>query len=289
MTLPMCLCLGLSGMIGVGVDIGGFNLAPTAELFVWWLQCGVFLPFCRVHSSIQLPDQEPWSFGERAEVYARDAITLRYRLLPYLYTWLRYACCEGVPLLRPLWMDPDFAADTECFDPRWEETQAMIGPHLLLAPIVDEGAQQRQVYLPRAASGTAANLWVDFYTREVHEGGSVVTVDAPMALSDEAAAACEGKPSRGAPLFVRAGAVVPMKRNVGRSTADYPLTPGNLAEELEFVHFKACVEEGEEDLGCGMLYVDDGISMSFMKDGRYGLYKINARGIHQLVEGKVEW
>jgi alpha-glucosidase len=90
-SLPTLMGLGLSGFPFVGSDIGGFEQAPSAELFTRWLQTGAFYPFMRTHTSIGTPDQEPWSYGARYEAINRRAIELRYELLPHVYQVMREA------------------------------------------------------------------------------------------------------------------------------------------------------------------------------------------------------
>src|SRR5438874_319607 len=100
--------MGLSGMPFVGVDIGGFAEAPTAELYTRWLQLGVFYPFMRTHTTFGTPDQDPWSYGAEHEALNRRAIELRYELLPHIYNVMHEASVTGLPALRPLLLEfPD--------------------------------------------------------------------------------------------------------------------------------------------------------------------------------------
>jgi len=82
----MVSSLGLTGLQFVGYDVGGYTGNPSAELYVRWLSIGVFTPLFRAHSSIASRSAEPWTFGEDAEKLARKWISLRYVLLPYIYT-----------------------------------------------------------------------------------------------------------------------------------------------------------------------------------------------------------
>ena len=89
---------GISGQAFVGADIGGFQGNANAELFLRWMQYGVLTPFCRNHSEIGNVDQYAWAWGDVIEGYIRSAITLRYRLLPYLYACA--SCRRRRPGLR---------------------------------------------------------------------------------------------------------------------------------------------------------------------------------------------
>ena len=92
----------LSGMGFTGSDIGGFAEQPNGELFVRWIQLGVFHPFCRTHSSGDHGEQEPWTFGDEITGIVKKYIELRYQLLPYLYTTFWQYASSGTPMLRPL-------------------------------------------------------------------------------------------------------------------------------------------------------------------------------------------
>ena len=90
----------MSGFSFVGSDIGGFAEQPDGELFARWIQLGIFHPFCRVHSSGDHGDQEPWSFGDEITDLVRKFIELRYQLLPYLYTMFHKYTTRGIPMLK---------------------------------------------------------------------------------------------------------------------------------------------------------------------------------------------
>ena len=178
-----CQRLSLSGYSFVGTDIGGFSGRSDGELFVRWLQMGVFHPFCRVHSSGDENEQEPWSFGDPYTAVAKKFIELRYRILPYLYSVFEEHIREGKPMLRSLvYLDQ---SDTECHG-RMEEFA--LGADLLTCPISDEGIEGRWLYLPK---GT----WYDFWNGEKQVGGEEIWRDVPL---DEV------------PLYVRGGSILPL-------------------------------------------------------------------------------
>ena len=85
LSMPMAGGLGLSGQPFVGADIGGFQGDSNPELFARWMQAGTLTPFCRNHSETGSIDQYPWSFGPEVLDIAREAVRLRYRLIPYLH------------------------------------------------------------------------------------------------------------------------------------------------------------------------------------------------------------
>jgi hypothetical protein len=127
---------------------------------------------------------EPWARGTEAENIAVEFIKFRYRLLPYLYSLAWENHKTGMPLTRPLFFhdqsDPDLNGISDAF---------LLGPDILVAPVTEEGARQREVYLPRGR-------WVDFWTDSLHSGPESIVVDAPLERI---------------PVFVRAGAVLPMQ------------------------------------------------------------------------------
>ena len=184
-SLPMLMNLGLSGMPFVGVDIGGFGGDADGELLARWTQAGAFYPFCRNHSAIGTRAQEPWAFGPEVEAICRHYIELRYQLLPYFYQLFRQAAETGAPVMRPLvWHYPQDPVTFNLND------QFMVGPDLLVAPVVAPGVHARSVYLPEGAW----YRWGPGHTTPLHGPGHLVA-SAPL---DEL------------PLYVRGGAILPM-------------------------------------------------------------------------------
>ena len=178
--------MSLSGLYNVGHDVGGFSGdKPDAELFVRWVQNGVMHPRFTIHSwNDDHTVNEPWMYPAVTPAI-RDAIVLRYRLLPYFYNLLWQACENDEPMLRPTFLDHENDAATFA-----ETDDFMLGKDLLVASVVEQGQRLRDVYLPANESG-----WYDFYTGQWFSGGQTITVDAPLERL---------------PLMVRAGAMLPI-------------------------------------------------------------------------------
>ena len=179
-----------------GTDVGGFfhPIPETGELYARWFQLGAFSPIFRSHGWVWR-EHVPWAHGPEVEAICRRYAELRYRLLPYTYTLAWQAHTLGLPLMRPLVLNyPD--------DPRvWAlGHQFLWGDDLLVAPVTREGATAWPVYLP-------AGGWYDFWTGARHEGPGGITVEAPLDRL---------------PLFVRAGAIVPLGPVV-QHTGERPL------------------------------------------------------------------
>lgn len=226
--IPMLLSLGLSGVPFVGADVGGFAGRPTPELLVRWYQVAAFTPLCRNHACLGSYDHEPWFHGGFVKEAVRRVLELRYRLLPYIYSLFREHSEKGYPVMRPLLFE--FPDDEETYA---IDDEFMLGPLLLVAPILKEGARSREVYLPRGR-------WYDFWTDRVYEGPARVVAEAPLDR---------------VPLFVREGAALPMwppMSYVGEREPD-PL----------FVH----VYPGS---GSFALYEDDGETLEYTR-GAYAL------------------
>jgi alpha-glucosidase len=185
---------GISGQAFVGADIGGFQGNCDAELFLRWMQYGTLTPFCRNHSEIGNVDQYAWAFGDVVRDLVRDAITLRYRLLPYIYTAFIAASKTGEPVQRPLVLDYQY-------DPlvRNLDDQYLFGTDLLVAPVTEPGTTARQVYLP-------AGDWYDWHSDELIPGARFVVAATPMERI---------------PLYARGGAVIPMWPEAPASTSRY--------------------------------------------------------------------
>lgn len=169
-------------MMYAGCDSGGFRGEATPELFVRWIQAAVFFPMMRAHTAYEWTPRLPWRFGRVAENALRQALNLRYRLLPFLYSLAHEAHVTGIPLMRPLTMEfPDDPLVRDLAD------QWLVGSQLLAAPLLVPGGR-RQVYLP-------AGDWYRVGTGEREAGGRVITVTADL---DQI------------PVYVRAGTVLPL-------------------------------------------------------------------------------
>nr|MBK9649737.1 glycoside hydrolase family 31 protein [Bacteroidota bacterium] len=179
-----CQRLSISGISFAGSDIGGFVGEPDGELYTRWLQMAVFHPFCRTHSASNENnfDQEPWSFGHKYEFINKRYITLRYRLLPYLYSTFWQNSNEGTPMLRPLAFMDEHNKDTAHFS-----HQFFLGDHLMVCPVAEQGATTQPVYLPHGN-------WYNYWTDEMHHGHRTIIAHAPIDII---------------PVMVRAGAVIP--------------------------------------------------------------------------------
>jgi len=225
--IPMLLNLGLSGVPFVGADVGGFMGNPTPELIVRWYQVAAFMPLCRNHQCIGSYDHEPWMYGSEAKRAIREVLELRYRLLPYIYSLFYEHYLRGYPVVRPLLFEFQEDEDTYLIDDEF-----MLGSWILVAPVLREGARAREVYLP-------SGLWYDFWTDEVHRGPARVHVEAPLSR---------------VPLFVRAGAVVPM----------WPPMQfvGERRPEPLFLHAYAGAS------GAFTLYEDDGETLNYLRGER---------------------
>jgi len=174
--------LAISGISFCGSDIGGFINQPSPELMMRWIQLGIFHPFCRVHSSGDHGDQEPWSFGEECLNVFRKYVELRYQILPYIYTAFYQYYAEGTPMMRPL-----VFIDQKNKDTKDRDNEFLCGDHFLICPVIKEEARSQKVYLP-------ASQWYLYWTKEVYEGGKEYNVNAPLEQM---------------PIFIKAGAVIP--------------------------------------------------------------------------------
>lgn len=254
--VPIGINTSLTGIPYWGTDIGGFVPTKefTAELYLRWFQFGAFCPLFRCHGrtwKLRLPwgwntgDPGPVEISnyrgaaipdpselhnEQVEPICRKYLELRYRLLPYLYSAVRECAVTGMPIMRSLWLHyPDDPVAVARAD------EYLWGRDLLVAPVVEQGATSRRVYLPRGA-------WFDFWSGEQIEGGREISRKVDLGTM---------------PLYVRAGSILPLGpvKQHTEDMVDQPLSisvyPGGSASFL--------------------LYDDDGISFNYRKGEWMGL------------------
>ncbi len=221
------LGMSLSGVANQGCDIGGFyGPAPEGELFLRWIQNGIFQPRFSIHSTnTDNTVTEPWMYGDLKEDI-RHAIEFRYQLSPYLYSLTARAHETGLPIMEP--MCSAFQNDPKCYE---EGVDFMFGDSLLVANVVEKGARTRSIYLPEG------DRFYDYYTREELEGGQ--TIEIPVTLSS-------------IPLYVRSGAIIPMAGN----------KLDNLTTQQATSIVLLCAADRDNTF---TLYEDDGVTMGYEK------------------------
>jgi len=207
---------------------GATAMAPSypdyPELFVRWFQLNTFTPTLRIHG--QRPATAIWQYGKAAEPILADYLRLRYTLMPYLYAMGRGTYETGAPFMRALFMD--FPGDQTAAT---LNDEYMFGPAFLVAPVTEQGATSRKVYLP------AGSDWYDWWTNRKISGGQWIEAAAPIDRI---------------PLFVRAGSIVPLGAPIQNTATKQALTeirvfPGRNASFT--------------------LYDDDGVTNAYKKGG----------------------
>lgn len=229
--------LGLSAGMGLipfwTTDISGYcgdirDYAKMAELYIRWLQFGIFNPLSRAHHEGNNA-VEPWLFGSEAEKICKNTIELKYRLHPYIYTYAREAHDKGLPLMRPVFLEyPD---DENAFN---QNGEFFWGKELLVAPVVKKSAVTKQVYLPQGE-------WIDFNDgHTIYKGDQTITYKAPLNVI---------------PLFVKKGSIIPMM-----PVMQY------IHEKKTFPIYFEIFPANENGKALFELYEDDGESLNYQKD-----------------------
>lgn len=242
--IKMANGLAMSGVSNTGHDIGGFSgPAPEPELFLRWIQHGVFLPRFSIHSwNDDKTVNEPWMYPELTP-YIRELIRLRYRLVPYFYNLLWRSHKHYEPMIRPTFHD--YPEDPQCFE---ENDDTLLGANLLVASVVEPGQQVRKVHLPSGAG------WYDFWQGRHYAGGQDITLPATWQQP---------------PLLAREGCVIPLN-----------LAEQHFAKPADQRGFAIFPLRGE---GCFSeeVFEDDGVSEGY-RDGHYGLWQIEVRSATRL-------
>ena len=248
--IPTLLGVGLSGQPNTGADIGGFaGPAPEEELFVRWVQNGIFQPRFSIHSaSSDNTVTEPWMYSESSELI-RQAMLLRYRMLPHLYSLEALAHRTGAPIMRPLVYE--FPRDERTYD---ESYEFLIGRDLLVANVLEKGAKEISVYLP------AGTKWYEVENKYAcHEGGQTITVPVNIAS---------------VPRFLREGAILPM-------AMDQPMNmERDKVKELSLTVIPFSGKE--EKISTYTYYDDDGKTNDYL-EGNYKEIEITMKSTESFV------
>ena len=177
------LTAAASGYSNWSHDVGGYlgrrlvERCPK-ELLLRWAEFGCFTPLMQAHGRFE---QEAWTYDAETLAVYREQVLLHERLVPYIRAAAATAARCGLPIIRPLALvDP---GDRRAFS---VADAYGFGPALWVAPVLEEGAREREVPLPHGR-------WIDFWTGECHEGGGELIAAAPL-----------GRP----PVFVRDGSLV---------------------------------------------------------------------------------
>ena len=216
--------LGLSGVAFAGFDVGGFAGEASPDLFVKWTVLGAFSPLFRFHSMINSKDAEPWAFGEEAEEISRNYISLRYRLMPYIYSAFHESSQTGMPISRSLVIN--YPSDEKIYESRYQN-QYFFGGAIMVPPIAG-GAEFAKVYLPKQDS------WYDIHTGEVVSGEEHIT---------------EVRKER-YPLFIKSSSIKPMQSLIQNMNEDPSPT-------MELHVYNGSSQNVFE------LYEDDGVSYDY--------------------------
>ncbi|MCT79457.1 DUF5110 domain-containing protein [Listeria monocytogenes] len=176
-----------------GMDTGGFNansgqvLNPDPELYSRWMEFSSLVPVFRTHGN-QNQQRQPWFYGGTAEEVAKSSMTWRYSMIPYMYAYERQAYDSGVGLVQPLTFDNPTDENVVNLTDEW-----MFGDGLLAAPVLEEGAGSRDIYLP-------AGTWIDYNRGDVYEGNQTISYE----VNDD--------DWTDVPMFVKQGAIMPMQQ-----------------------------------------------------------------------------
>jgi len=236
----IALQMGMQGLGYMHSDLGGFAGGEKIddELYVRWLQYGVFQPIFRPHAQEHIP-AEPVYQAYRTKLFASDAIALRYKMLPYNYSLAFENNRSGKPLMTPL-----FFYETDNKELLTYDSAYMWGDAFLVAPVKTPAIMYKNIYLPKGTN------WTDFTTNQVYRGGQ--TIKYPVNMVN-------------IPVFVRGGSFVPMSL-ASKSTIHYSL------DEFELNYYADPLVQKS----AYRLYNDDGITPDAFEKGSYELYNFSA-------------
>ena len=246
----IALQMGMQGLAYMHSDLGGFAGANLDdELYVRWLQYGVFNPIFRPHAQEDVPS-EPIFRSEKAKALAKQAIELRYKLLPYNYNLVYENNQFGKPLMRPLFFEE--SDNPELFN---YSKAYLWGNDILVSPVLEAEITAQDVYFPKD------NVWFNFYTNEKIEGGQTKTVE----LKENSI-----------PTYVRAGAFIPTTKVI-QTTEKYD----DDLYKIDYYHDASVLTSRRE------IYNDDGKSAKAIDDKNFEILKFEMKTKGSTLEFKI--
>jgi oligosaccharide 4-alpha-D-glucosyltransferase len=246
----IALQMGMQGMAYMHSDLGGFaGDYFDNELYIRWLQYGVFQPVYRPHAQEDVAS-EPVYKDILTKAKAKKQIELRYQMLPYNYTLAFENNDKGLPLMRPLFFEEPENQKllNSCDSYLW-------GNDFLVTPITKAAITSTLIYFPKSSN------WYDFYTDEKHQAGATETV--PVSADN-------------IPVFVRGGAFVPMIKTI-QNTTKYSLVDFDL-------HF---YYDEKTTNSFGKVYNDDGLTSNAYEKGAYEIMNFTNNSASNLITIKV--
>lgn len=195
------------GVPMIGADICGFIMDTTEELCARWIEVGAFYPFSRDHNTLGAAPQELYLWNTVAEA-ARNALGIRYQVLPFMYTLFYHAHVEGSTVARSLWMN--FPEDSNTIG---KDGQFMLGNGLLISPVLDQGSTNVNAYFP-------TGLWYKFSDRRLDVDASAGSVYRSIYT-----------PLTSVNVHIRGGSVLPLQ-NAALTTTAGRQTPFTLLAAL---------------------------------------------------------
>lgn len=244
--LPVMLGMSMSGVPYMHSDAGGFAGGEgDNELYVRWLQYAAFTPIFRPHGTA-LYDKDPHAFSFPSEAaliaepykeYAKDAITLRYAMLPYNYTLAYLQATQGKPLARPMFYN--YPNDSEAYK---ADQQYMWGDDIMVLPVINKADSVKKFYAP-------VSKWYEIYTHKMYEGNEWHEINVDLTHI---------------PFLLREGSFVTMQNSTIKNTANFT---GNNLRIAHVISDKPAVAQ---------VYFDDGISKDAIKTEKYEMLNIAA-------------
>ncbi|MFY0624687.1 MAG: glycoside hydrolase family 31 protein [Reichenbachiella sp.] len=227
--MRMLNSMGLSGIPFAGFDAGGFIGNASESLFARWISMAAFTPFFRGHSNVNTKSSEPWTYGEHSEEISRNYISLRYRLMPYIYSVFQEATKTGMPINRSLAIN--YTHDENVYMEAYEN-EFLFGSSILVAPVSSK-KELEKIYLPKGK-------WYDLFDDKAYEGSSETIVECPVEKL---------------PVFVKESAILPMQSSISSNQ--------ELSSEILELHLYRGSVYGEFKF-----YEDDGNSYGY-ESGEY--------------------
>lgn len=245
--VELSLQMSVFGLAYTHSDLGGFAGGEVfdAEMYIRWLQYGVFQPVYRPHAQQDIPP-EPVFHDEITQSIVREYIKLRYQLLPYNYSLVYENSLTGMPLMRPMMFEDE--TNAEFFD---IADQYLWGDAFLIKPIVQSKVSKVAVVLPEG-------YWFDFWNDELYQGRQQVEIKTEL---------------KHLPVLVRAGAFVPMIDPI-QSTSLYTSQVLNL-------HY---YDHHSIEQSSGQMYEDDGINPQAIETQQYQILEFGSTKSEKVLE-----